>query len=75
MEVCLMEEKEIEGGWIVIRGEKRFKPLRTKRVPHCISCLFFNKQYQSCSRGHYTWEDAEACDEYLNRTHWREKFE
>lgn len=62
------EEVEIEGGWTVIHGELRFKPLRTKKNAHCCSCLFFSRKYEKCSRGYYCYPDSTVCSEYVNRT-------
>lgn len=68
-----MSEREVVGGWTIIRGERRFVPLKSKAIPHCKSCLFFNKQYESCSKGHFTNSEADAsiCPDYINRTHRR----
>jgi len=65
-----MDEREVVGGWTVIRGERRFMPLKTVPVAHCKSCLFFNKRYESCSRGYITTAegDASKCPDYTNRT-------
>jgi len=64
------EEEVVEGGWCTVNGERRFKPLRIKKVARCSSCLFFNRKYEKCSRGYYCYADSLACDEYINRT-WR----
>ncbi len=62
---------EVVGGWTVIRGERRFLPLKTKPSIHCKSCLYFNRRYESCSRGYATTAegDASSCPDYINKTH------
>jgi hypothetical protein len=70
----MKEETEIVGGWTIIRGEPRFIPLKPKRIPHCTSCLFFNRKYETCSHGHYCYPDTPACPEYVNKTHGRKDF-
>ena len=64
------DDVEVVGGYIKIRGEIRFVPLKIKRVAHCSSCLFFNRKYEKCARGYYCYPNSPACNEYVNRT-WR----
>ncbi|MEM2549857.1 MAG: hypothetical protein QW689_05490 [Nitrososphaerota archaeon] len=65
-------EREVVGGYKVVGGELRFIPLKTVPAAHCKSCLFFNRRYESCSRGYVTTAegDASKCSDYVNRT-WR----
>ena len=68
-----MEEREVVGGWKTIRGEKRFVPLSTrrKRTAHCKSCLYFRKPNRCVADPNsitYTSPEAEACENYVNRT-------
>jgi hypothetical protein len=67
----MSEEVEIEGGWTQVKGEQRFVPLKIKRIAHCISCLFFNRQYEKCSHGYACYAHSPACKDYVNRTHGR----
>ncbi len=67
--------KDVKGGWIVIRGERRFIPLGTKKLAHCKSCLYFRKSYGGYCELQpetFTHAEAEACEGYVNRTHGRE---
>jgi hypothetical protein len=64
-------EKDIKGGWKIIRGERRFVPLSTKKLAHCKSCLYFRKSYGGyCELNSevFTHSEAEACECYRNRT-------
>ena len=58
------------GGWTVIRGEKRFKPVKVvrKRISHCKSCYYYRNRFctfynQSCDPD---WE-ADNCPAYWSR--------
>ena len=70
------EELEVTGGWREFRygngtTEMRFVPLKLKRLAHCVSCLFFNRQYESCARGNSCYAHSPICKDYVNRTHRR----
>ena len=68
------ETHRLVGGYKIIRGERRFVVLTTKkkRTRHCKSCLGFRK-----GNGYYCIHhpefiitpETEACKDYVNRTH------
>jgi len=65
------EEKEVVGGWKMIRGERRFIPLKTKNVAHCKSCLFYRKSaggYCELDPNLIVTPESVACEGYVNRT-------
>jgi hypothetical protein len=64
-------ERNTKGGWKIIRGERRFVPLGTKKLAHCKSCLYFRKAYGGyCELQPDAFVDAEteACEAFENRT-------
>ena len=70
-------DREITGGYTTIKGERRFIPLSTRkkpnRTPHCKSCAYFrrpNKCVADPNTITFTSPEAEACENYVNRT-WR----
>jgi hypothetical protein len=69
---------DIKGGWKNFRRkdgtiEKRFIPLSTKRLAHCKSCLYFRKSgHCALNPDTFTHAEAEACENYVNRTYKRE---
>jgi hypothetical protein len=70
------QEKDVKGGWQIIRGEKRFVPLSTKRLAHCKSCLYFRKSgYCALNPDTFTHAEAEACENYVNRTYKSDYYE
>jgi hypothetical protein len=61
---------EVEGGWVEIRGERRFKPLAPVRLKHCISCAFFRKGHGGyCVKNPniIVSGETEACEGFLDR--------
>jgi hypothetical protein len=68
-------ERDTKGGWKIIRGERRFVPLGTKKLAHCKSCLHFRKSYGGyceLNPDAFTHAEAEICENYVNRTWGRE---
>ncbi|MEM1551547.1 MAG: hypothetical protein QXH03_02620 [Candidatus Bathyarchaeia archaeon] len=66
--------ENVKGGWTIIKGERRFVPLKVVNVPKCKSCLHFRKGYGgycTLNPDTFTTPETEACEGYVNRTYWR----